>query len=117
MLVFGIWLVVSFLMAQFPDVSEPVMIEYAKIWVMFGVASIIIRTRLQLFTLITIAAVSLSYIAYEVNFMYLFQGGYLGIYHNGYGGLDNNGAGLMLAMGVPLCVAVWDGAGKWWRTL
>jgi probable O-glycosylation ligase (exosortase A-associated) len=32
----------------------------------------------------------------------------MGIYHNGYGGLDNNGAGLMLAMGVPICILLWD---------
>jgi probable O-glycosylation ligase (exosortase A-associated) len=115
MLAFGTWLVISFLMAQFPDASEPMMIEYAKIWVMFAIASIVVRTRTQAFTLVTVAAASLAYIAYEVNYKYLFQGGYLGIYHNGYGGLDNNGAGLMLAMGVPLCVAVWDGGTKWWR--
>jgi probable O-glycosylation ligase (exosortase A-associated) len=115
MFAFGAWLVVSFLMAQYPEASESVMIEYTKIWVMFAIASTVIRTRSQVFTLVTIAAVSLAYIAYEVNYMYLFQGRYLGIYHNGYGGLDNNGAGLMLAMGVPLCVAVWDGATKWWR--
>ena len=115
MFTFGAWLVVSFLMAQYPEASESVMIEYTKIWVMFAIATIVIRTRSQVFTLVTIAAVSLAYIAYEVNYMYLFQGRYLGIFHNGYGGLDNNGAGLMLAMGVPLCVAVWDGAAKWWR--
>jgi probable O-glycosylation ligase (exosortase A-associated) len=115
MFVFGLWLVISFLMAQFPEVSRPVMIEYTKIWLMFGVASLVIRTRAQVFALVLITTGSLSYIAYEVNFMYLFQGRYLGIYHNGYGGLDNNGAGLMLAMVVPLCVAVWDGCRKWWR--
>ena len=61
-----------------------------------------------------IAALSLAYIAYEVNALY-FGSGYLGISQNGYGGLDNNGAGLMLAMGVPLCLAVWDTLRSHWR--
>ena len=40
---------------------------------------------------------------------------YLGIFHNGYGGLDNNGAGLMLAMGVPICILLWDQIRGRWR--
>ena len=61
-----------------------------------------------------IAVTTLAYIAYEVNALYL-STGYLGIYKNGYGGLDNNGAGLMLAMGVPVCILLWDGIRGRWR--
>src|SRR5262249_53370832 len=32
-----------------------------------------------------------------------------------YGGLDNNGIGLVLAMGVPMCLFVWEGTRRWWR--
>jgi O-antigen ligase len=46
--------------------------------------------------------------------LYLFQNN-LNIWMEGYGGIDNNGAGLMLAMGIPLCIFVWEGTRRWWR--
>jgi probable O-glycosylation ligase (exosortase A-associated) len=110
------WLCVCYFKAQDRGVAFTYFNEYIKIFVMIAVASLAIRRAGELWALVLIAALSLTYIAYEVNFLY-FRSGYIGIARNGYGGLDNNGAGLMLAMGVPLCVAAWDTAKTWWRWL
>lgn len=105
---FGLWIGVSYFMARDRFTAYPWFIEYAKIFIMFAAAAILIRSVKQVWTLLVLTALALGYIAYEVNFLYLVNGN-LGIYHNGYGGLDNNGAGLMLAMGVPLCFFAWEG--------
>jgi probable O-glycosylation ligase (exosortase A-associated) len=78
------------------------------------VAAFLITSVRQLWVLLVLSALSLGYIAYEVNFIYL-QRRQITIWHSGFGGLDNNGAGLMLAMGVPLCLFVWEGSRRWWR--
>jgi probable O-glycosylation ligase (exosortase A-associated) len=115
LLLFGVWVMLSYFTAIDPSASYTWVIEYLKIFVMFIVSTMMIRTVRQVWVLFVVAALSIAYVAYEVNFVYLFQGHYLGIYHNGYGGLDNNGAGLMFAMGVPLCAAVWEGSNRIWR--
>jgi probable O-glycosylation ligase (exosortase A-associated) len=114
MLLFSVWVTLAYVMAQNRDAAWPWMVEYWKIFVMFFVSATLIRTLKEVWMLMIVIAVSLGYIAYEVNFLY-FASGYLGIYHNGYGGLDNNGAGLMLAIGVPLCIYVYMGTTRWWR--
>jgi probable O-glycosylation ligase (exosortase A-associated) len=114
LLVFAGWIWISYLNAYDQEASYKVVIEYSKIFIMLGVAAFIVRQRWQIWTLFFIAAFSLIYIAYEVNYMYLVNG-YLGIYHNGYGGLDNNGAGMMIAMAIPMCVFIWEGFRKPWR--
>lgn len=113
-LTFGAWIVVAYLTAQNRDAASWCFGEYLKIFVMFAVSAVLIHTVRQVWTLCIIAALCLSYIAYEINYQY-FVNHYLGILFNGYGGLDNNGAGLMLAMGVPLCYFAWEGTQKWWR--
>jgi probable O-glycosylation ligase (exosortase A-associated) len=113
-LLFVAWVGASYLAAQSQAVAWPWFIEYSKIFLMFFVSALLIRTVHQIWALVIIAALAIGYIAYEVNFLY-FQSGYLGIYHNGFGGLDNNGAGLMLAMGVPLCIFIFTGTTRWWR--
>lgn len=115
LLLFGGWIGITYLGALDREASYPWFMEYLKIFVMFAVSTLVIRTVRQIWILFALAALALGYIAYEVNFMYTFQGRYMGIYFNGYGGLDNNGAGLMLAMGVPLCAFVWEGTSRWWR--
>jgi len=112
---FGIWVAFGCLIAVDPGAAYPWLIEYTKILVMFTVSTILIRSVDQIWTLFVLSALAIGYIAYEINFLYVFNGRYTGIYHNGYGGLDNNGAGLMLAMGVPLCAAVWQGTSRIWR--
>jgi probable O-glycosylation ligase (exosortase A-associated) len=113
-LLFGLWIVVTYVTAQNRVVAYPWLIEYLKIFVMFAVAAFLIRTTGQVWALFLLTALVLAYISYEVNYLYLVNS-YLGIYHNGYGGLDNNGAGLMLAMGVPMCWFVYESSPKWWR--
>jgi probable O-glycosylation ligase (exosortase A-associated) len=101
-------------MAQNRTVAWPWTFEYLKIFIMFFVSSLLIRTLQHVWVLLIVIALSIGYIAYEVNFLYL-SSGYLGIYHNGYGGLDNNGAGLMLAIAVPMCLFIYLGTTRWWR--
>jgi len=114
MLLFGVWIAITYVMAQDRNAAWPWFLEYIKIFIMYFVSWYIIRTPYQAWLLFVMAGLVLAYIAYEVNFLYIFNH-YLGIYHNGYGGLDNNGAGLMLAMGVPLCWFCFEGFQKWWR--
>jgi probable O-glycosylation ligase (exosortase A-associated) len=113
-LVFGGWVAITALTAQYPSVSFPYLIEYVKVMVMFSVATSLIRTVRQVWALLLATALALAYISYEINYLYLVNN-YLGVFHNGYGGLDNNGAGLMLAMGVPMCWFIFENAGRWWR--
>jgi probable O-glycosylation ligase (exosortase A-associated) len=114
MLLFVIWIGVTFVTARSIETAYPWFEEYLKIFVMYLVSAFIVRTSRQLWALFVMTAVVLGYISYEVNYVY-FVNHYLGIYRNGYGGLDNNGAGLMLAMGVPLCWFCFEGTGRWWR--
>ena len=111
---FFAWLMLTYFLARNREVAEPYVVEDCKIFAMLAAASILIRTVRQVWILLVEAALTLGYIAFEVNSVY-FSGGGIAIVRNGYGGLDNNGAGLMLAMGLPLCVAIWDGMASRWR--
>ncbi len=113
-LLFGVWITVTYFTARSREAALPWFLEYLKIFVIFAVSSYLIRTVRQVWILFVMTALALGYIAYEVNFLYLVNN-YLGIYRRGYGGLDNNGAGLMLAMGVPICWFACEGLQKWWR--
>lgn len=108
------WVFVSFALARDQKEASPWVIEYVKIFVMFFTAVYLTHTAQQLWTLLVLAALALGFIGYEVNFIYL-QYRRITIYDNGFCGLDNNGAGLVLAMGVPLCLFVWEGSSRWWR--
>lgn len=114
LLSFALAVCISYVTAFDQQVAEQPLIEYLKIFVMFFVSSVLIYKLQHLWVLLITAALSLGYLAYEVNFLYL-QYRRITILHAGYGGLDSNGAGLMLAMGVPLCLAVWEGSRRWWR--
>jgi probable O-glycosylation ligase (exosortase A-associated) len=106
---FAACIVLSYANAFNQVYSQIVFTDYMKIFLMFFVSSVVIREVVHLWAIMLLAAISLGYISYEINYLYLVNG-YLGIQRNGYGGLDNNGAGLMLAMGVPLCLFAWEGA-------
>jgi probable O-glycosylation ligase (exosortase A-associated) len=113
-LLFGIWISITYFTARNQYVAYPYLIEYLKLFVMFVVARYVITDWKQLWKVHMSIIITLCYIAYEINEIYL-TSGYLFVYRRGYGGLDNNGAALMLAMGVPLCMYAWDGISKWWR--
>ncbi len=111
---YAFWIVVTFITARNPDVSFIYFVEYVKIFAMMAVSMVLLCTVNQLYILLIQSALALAYIAVEINDLY-FKYHYLGVYHNGYGGLDNNGAGLMLAMGMPICVLLWDHIQSFWR--
>jgi probable O-glycosylation ligase (exosortase A-associated) len=107
-LLFGIWVCLTYFTARSPETSYPVFIEYIKVFLMFAVATFVLRTVGEIWMLFLATAAILGYISIEMNDLY-FRYTYLYIYRRGYCGLDNNGAGLMLAMGVPLCFYAWEG--------
>jgi probable O-glycosylation ligase (exosortase A-associated) len=111
---FAVWIIITYYTAGDKEVAFPAFNEYIKIFVMYGVASVVITNLKQLWTIYLIVTGSLCYIALEMNDIY-FRQGFMKIYRSGYGGLDNNGAALMLAMGVPLCLFAWDGIRHWVR--
>lgn len=111
---FFLWLTVSYMGAIDQAVAWPWFLEYMKIALMFVVGMSAIRTISQVWCLYVVATIAICYIAWEMNMLYL-QFGYLSIWRRGYGGLDNNGAGLIMAMGVPLALAAWEGTRKWYR--
>jgi probable O-glycosylation ligase (exosortase A-associated) len=114
MLLFSLWVVLTYITAQNREAAWPWFVVYLKIFLMFFVSSVLVRTLRQVWILLILTALSVGYIAYEVNFMY-FASGYMGIYFNGYGGVDNNGAGLMFAMAIPPCIFIYMGTTRWWR--
>jgi probable O-glycosylation ligase (exosortase A-associated) len=114
MFVFAVWICITYVTAYDRNASWFYIVEYSKLFVMYFVATIVVRSVRQIWILYLLTALSLGYIAYEINFLYLVNGR-LDIYHRGYGGVDNNGAGLMLALGVPLCVYAWQASKKIWR--
>ncbi len=114
-LAFGAWVSVTYFTATNQNVAFPFFVEYLKIFLMYYVASQMLRTVGHLWAVFLMTGATLGYIAVEINDVYFRQGGFMYIYRLGYGGLDNNGAGLMLAMGVPLCYFAWEGMRSRWR--
>ncbi len=111
---FASWICLTYFTAYDQDYAYGYFIEYIKVFAMMAVSMVLLATVDQLYCLLLIAAITLGYIAYEINALYLSTGA-IKIAQNGYGGLDNNGAGLMLAMGVPVCILLWDGIRDRWR--
>jgi probable O-glycosylation ligase (exosortase A-associated) len=114
MFLFAVWVYITYITAYDREAAWFYIVEYTKLFVMYFVSVIVVRNIRQIWILYLLTALSLGYIAYEINFLYLVNGR-LDIYHHGYGGVDNNGAGLMLAVGVPLCVYAWQASKKIWR--
>jgi probable O-glycosylation ligase (exosortase A-associated) len=104
----------GFTMSERERVSRPYFIEYAKIFVMFVCASLVLRSVRDLWVIYYVVVACVAYIGYELNFYYLVYRSNT-LYTRGYGGLDNNGAALILAMGVPLCFFAWEANRRWWR--
>jgi len=114
MLVYGFLLLMSLLTANDPVIAQRWGIEYAKILLMAVVASLVVNKMWHVRAMAVMILIALGYVAWEVNYLYLFDGR-LDIYHIGYGGLDNNGAALMLAMGIPFAFVFCKIAKKWWQ--
>ena len=104
MILYAVCLIFSILTAHAPNIAMSWGIEYGKIMLIGLIASIVIRHLWQIKLITAMILITLGYVAWEVNYLYLFDGR-LDIFHKGYGGLDNNGAGLMLAMGIPIAYA------------
>ncbi len=113
---FTILMMGSAVNAYDPQTAQYWAIEYAKILAMALIASVVIDRLWQVRTMIGMIVLVLTYIAWEINYLY-FAEGRLDIYHKGYGGLDNNGAGLMFAMGIPLAYAFAVSAKNRWVRL
>lgn len=111
---FAGWIILTYITAHNREVAYEYFVEYIKIFIMFIVARYALSSLNHLWAIFLTVTLTLCYISYEVNDIYLSQG-FLYIYRRGYCGLDNNGAALMLAMGVPLCLYAWDGIRHWIR--
>ena len=114
MLAFFFWLTISVVMARNQQVAYEWYVVNFKIFLMAGVASLLIATLRQVWWMYLMVAASLGYIGYEMNFEY-FVNGYMKIRNNGFAEYDNNTAGLMLAMGIPMCWFAWEAISRWWR--
>jgi probable O-glycosylation ligase (exosortase A-associated) len=116
MFAFAAWIIVTFFAAQYPDVSEPWVMDYVKIFLMFAASAIILRTEIEMKHLLLLAAGAIFYLGLEINLDYLATGKIKVLTH-GHGGLDNNGAGLLLAMGIPLYYFLFEALTSRWRWL
>lgn len=114
MCVYGMLLLLSMLTSHDPATSQQWAIEYAKVLLMAVVATLVINRMWQVWAVALMVLITLGYIAWEVNYLYLFDGR-LDIFHNGYNDLDNNGAGLYLAMGIPFACAFSLASPRWWQ--
>lgn len=99
--VYGVLMTLSVLTAFNPKVAQFWLEEYAKVLGLAILASLVIQRLWQVRAMGFMIALCIGYIAFEINHLYLSQGGRLDIFHEGYGGLDNNGAGALIALGLP----------------
>lgn len=107
-LLFTGWIGLTYVTAENTDRAWPFFVEYVKIFVMFGCATLVLRTVADLWLVYLVTLGAAVYVAYEINASYL-ASGWLMLSTRGYGGLDNNGAALMLAMAAPMCFFAWEG--------
>lgn len=112
--VFALWLGLSIIDAYYPVYAMSWGIEYIKIFTILFIAMAVINHWWQIEVLAIMILVTLGYVAWEVNFLYLVNGR-LDILHYGFGGLDNNGAGLMLAMGIPFAYVYGIRSPRMWQ--
>lgn len=104
MMLYGVLLIFSCLTAYNPSIAQYWGAEYAKVLLMALIASFIIERFWQIRVLSIMILLMVGYIAWEINYLYVFENRRLDVFHYGFGGLDNNGAGLMLSMGLPFAI-------------
>ena len=114
MVAFAIWICLSYVTAVQPEVSEPFLIEYLKIFAMFFCATQVIRTVRDIWVIYYVILGSAIYSAYEIN-VYYFVDNYQLLGQKGLGGLDNNGGALVVAMAVPMSYFAWEANKRWYR--
>ncbi|MGL4421858.1 MAG: O-antigen ligase family protein [Gemmataceae bacterium] len=107
MMAFAFWVFLSYVFSNNQSTSENWFGEHIKIFVMYFLASRVVRTPRQLTGLYLLILLALFYVSWEMNMIYI-QTGRPTIARDGFAGLDNNGAGLMLALAVPLCYFAWE---------
>ncbi len=91
-------------------------VEYAKIFVMALLATVVIQRVAHVRWLMIMIFACISYLAWEFNYRYIFDNE-LDIYFAGHGGLDNNDTSIMLAMGLPLAYGCWRMQRHWLVTV
>ncbi|MCX5659845.1 MAG: O-antigen ligase family protein [Planctomycetota bacterium] len=104
LIVYSLLVLLSILNAVDPGVAQEWGVEFGKIAIVAIVASLVIDSIWQVDMLGRMILLTIGYIAWDVNSLYIFDGR-LDIYRYGFGGLDNNGAGLVVAMGIPFAYA------------
>ncbi len=114
MVVFSIWVSLSYAYANNQDWAWLTYQEFLKIVAMYMLATQVLRSFGQIWGLYVTVTAALAYIALDMNQIY-FETGYLVLYKRGFAGLDNNGAALMMAMGIPLCYFAWEFTKGWHR--
>ncbi|MGL6073238.1 MAG: O-antigen ligase family protein [Fimbriiglobus sp.] len=111
---FAIWNTLSYLFANNMDRAYPVFEDFLKVFIIYMLATQVVRSFRQVRILYLLLTFSIGYIAIDIVHIYL-STGYLILVKRGYAGLDNNGAALVLAMGIPLCYFAWEFTKGWYR--
>ncbi len=114
LLLFAVLVFLSYAFAMNMKTAGRILEEYLKILLMMVVTCYAISKPKHHRYLGMVIVVSLSYLIFNVNQLYLWYNR-LDIYHNGYGGLDNNGAALMLAMAIPFMYFLFMAEKRLWR--
>jgi probable O-glycosylation ligase (exosortase A-associated) len=99
-LIQAVLLLLSCLTAFDTQIAQTYGLEYAKVFFIGLLASLIISEPRHIRFLAVVFLLALGYLAFEVNYTYLVEHR-LDFYMRGYDALDNNGIGLLLAMALP----------------
>ena len=100
LLVQAVLLLLSCLTAFDTQIAQTYGLEYAKVFFIGLLATLIISQPRHIRFLAIVFLLALGYLAFEINYTY-FVAHRLDIYLHGYDALDNNGIGLLLAMALP----------------
>ena len=84
-----------------------------KVLLMALLATLIMDQMYRIQVLSWMLTLSLGYLAWHFNSLYLFENR-MDILINGLGGLDNNGMAMLLAMAIPFVYAAWLTSRQWW---
>ncbi len=73
MLLFSAWICVSYVVGVRSEWANLYMVDYAKHFTMFIVATLVITSVRQVWIVVVLAATALGYIAYEINYLYFVE--------------------------------------------